>query len=421
VVIAVTGNVGKTTTKDYIYSFLQSKIDNGRVRASQKSENSEFGMNLTILGEKNPWSSGLGWTKLILKNFVRLFVGGHYPEILILEMGTDKPGDMRYLTSIVKPDLVVLTAFQKSPTHGEFFQNIEQHINEKKVLVDKMKKDGVIVYNADDGVMTKIAKDKKEKNSNIELFSFGQNTDANVCILENTFLYREDAEILGMKLKFRIKFKNISDEIELRFFDIIGEAHAYSLAAAVCVAILNGFDKQDLANVLKNFERNFVLPKSRMRILQGVNDSKIIDDSYNSSPKAAQNAAETVAKVLSKGKKIAILGHMAELGSKTKEEHINLAKEVCKTFDVVIFSGKYNEYYLEGVRESKSDLAKVFIAQDPYEVLQILSDNNLIKENDLVLVKGSQSARLEKVVVELLVNPHDQENVCRQDKEWLHR
>ncbi len=424
IIIAITGNIGKTTTKDYVYSFLRSKAidgDDNFVRASKKSENSEFGVNLTILGEKNAWNSPLKWMKIIFKNFLKLFTSVKYPEILVLEIGADKPGDIKYLTSIVKPDMVVLTAFQESPTHGEFFESIEQHINEKKLLVERMKKDGVIVYNSDDNIMTKIAREKKEKTPKVEIFSFGQNPDSNVVILENTNLYNEQAEILGTKIKFGINFANSFSEFEIRILGVVGVAHAYSLAAAICVSILNGFEKQDILNAIKNFERNFVLPKSRMRILQGINDSKIIDDTYNSSPKAAMNAIETVSKILNKGKKIAIFGHMAELGKKTKEEHFKVGQELAKYFDAIIFSGKYNQYFLEGVRESKFDLAKVFLADDSDQVLEILRNNNLVKENDLVLVKGSQSARLEKVVVDLFVNPRDRVEVCRQDKEWQHR
>lgn len=421
IIIAVTGNIGKTTTKDYIYSFLQSKLGADKVRASQKSENSEFGVNLTILGEKNAWNSPLKWSKLILKNFFKLYKDISFPEILVLEVGADKPGDIKFITTIVKPDVVVLTAFQKTPTHGEYFANIEQHINEKKFLIEKMKRDGVIVYNSDDEVMSKMALEKKAKNPKVEIFSFGYSPDANVSILENTNLYNEQADIIGIKIKLGVRFKNVYDEVEVRLFDVVGQAHAYSLAASVCVSILNGFSKEDLLSAVKNFERNFVLSKSRMRILEGVNGSKIIDDSYNSSPKATTNAIETVSKIINRGKKIAILGHMAELGNNSKKEHVSVAEEATKYFDILIFSGRHNNYYLEGVRNTKFDLSKVFLAEDPTEVSKILEENSLVKEGDLILVKGSQSARLEKVVVDLLVNPRDREQVCRQDKEWLYR
>lgn len=357
------------------------------------------------------------WVKLIFRNFVLLTKKVSFPKILVLEVGADKPGDIRYITTIIKPDIVVLTAFQESPTHGEFFLNIDQHINEKKVLVEKMKKDGIIVYNADDAIMTKMAKERSAKNPSLKLFSYGMNADSNVIILENGNLYTSDAEIMGTKIRFGLNFEHIKDEIEIRLNDVLGEAHAYSIGAAICISVLNAYEKDDLVEVVKTLD----FSKSRMRLLDGINNSKIVDDSYNSSPKAAVNAIETVGKILSKGKKIGILGHMAELGKKTEQEHFNIGLLASKTFDILILSGRYNEYYLEGLRAGKFDLSKVFLAKDPEEVLEVIRNNNLIKQSDLVLVKGSQSARLEKVVVELLMNPHDREKVCRQDEEWLKR
>lgn len=419
-VIGITGNVGKTTTKDYIYSFLKFKYGDD-VRASAKSENSEFGVNLTILGEKNVWNSGFAWVKMIVKNYLNLFREIHFPKILVLEIGADKPGDIRYITGIVRPDLVVLTAFQKSPTHGEYFLNIDQHVNEKKVLVDRMKDNGVLVFNADDEVMTNIAKDKADEKQDgkneVKFFSYGTNHEANVVILENSNLYNDDAEIIGMKVRFGLNFGTIAEEIEIRIPEVVGDAHTYSMAAAICISFLNGYSKEEIINAAKEVE----LSKSRMRVLEGVNKTKIIDDSYNSSPKAAQNAIETVAKILSKGKKIAILGHMAELGKKTEHEHFEIGLLAARNFDYIILSGRYNEFFLEGVRAAKFDLAKCFLAQNSDEVLKIISENNLLKSYDLVLVKGSQSARLEKVVVELLHDPVDQDKVCRQDSEWLKR
>lgn len=419
-VIGITGNIGKTTTKDYIYNFLSYKYG-ADVRASEKSQNSEFGVNLTILGEKNAWNSPTAWFKMIIKNYLKSFSNLKYPKILVLEVGADKPGDIKYITKIVKPDMVVLTAFQMSPTHGEYFTSKAQHINEKKVLVDKMKSGGVIVYNSDDLIMTKLAVDKKEASGSVEIFSFGYSPNSNVMILDVGNLYDEEAEILGLKARFRISLLDFNEDIEIRFLGIVGVAHVYSIACAITVAILHGYNKEDIFNSLKNFERNSYLPKSRMRLLQGINNSKIIDDSYNSSPKAAENAIDTVSKILTKGKKIGILGHMAELGDRTKEEHFNIGLLASKVFDVIILSGRYNEYYMEGIREGKFDLKDLYLTENPGEVLDVIDENILIKNNDLVLIKGSQSARLEKVVASLLVNPRDREEVCRQDIEWQHR
>jgi len=177
-VIAITGNVGKTTTKDFVYSVL--KVGGAEVRAAEKSQNSEFGVCLTILGEKNAWNNPAAWLKLLTVGFVKEYFTlkykcalKKYPEKLILEIGADHPGDIKHITSFVKPDVVVLTAFQKTPTHGEFFATIEQHIREKKYLVDAIKPGGTICYNADDEVMSKMAR-SVEGLKDVKLISFGK-------------------------------------------------------------------------------------------------------------------------------------------------------------------------------------------------------------------------------------------------------
>ncbi len=419
-IISITGNVGKTTTKDYVYSLLRYKYGQN-VRASEKSQNSEFGLNLTIIGEKNAWNSPIDWLKVLWSGLVKVYTLKKYPEVLVLEVGADKPGDIRLLSKIFKSNLVVLTAFQEAPTHGEFFLNIDQHINEKKVLVETMEKDGAIVFNADDQVMSKMARESKEKSNNIQIFSFGYATDSNVQILDCNNLYDDQAELIGSKIKFRINLQSeafkVMYDLDLRFLSVTGNAHAYSIASAICVALLHGFTKEDILESVQDIE----FSKSRMRVLNGINGTKIIDDCYNASPIAMQNAIETLFKILAKGKKVAILGHMAELGNKTKDEHFKTAILASKVFDVVILSGRYNEYYLEGLKAGKFDLAKVFLASNAKEVLNLIVENNLLRNLDIVLVKGSQSARLEKVVTELLAYRNDVDKVCRQDDEWKNR
>lgn len=415
-IIGVTGNIGKTTTKDYIYNFLKYKYKDD-VRRSEKSQNSEIGLNLTILGEKNAWNNPFLWLNILFKNFINLGRSLVYPKILVLEVGADKPGDIKYLTRIIKPDMVVLTAFQESPTHGEFFKNIEQHINEKKVLVDKMKSDGVVIYNIDDAVMTAMANSKKQNSPDVQVFSYGFGQEADLRILEVSNLYDDEAEILGLKTRLRVNFVGHNEDLELRLVGVVGTAHVYSLSCAILVSLLNGFTKEDIYTALKDFE----FTKSRMRLLDGKDGITILDDSYNSSPKALENAIETVSKILTKGKKVAILGHMAELGNNSSREHMKIGKLAVQCFDIVIFAGRNNDFFLEGARQVKTQLKNIYLAKDSAEVLEILETKKILKASDLVLVKGSQSARLEKVVVSLLVNPHDESNVCRQDAEWLRR
>src|SRR3989344_1344492 len=127
-IIAITGSVGKTSTKDAIYAVISK---NYYVRKSEKSYNSELGLPLTILGCTNAWNSPTGWSVNILKG-LWLFLWPHkYPKWLVLEVGVGKPGDMRETASWLRTDVVVITAIGETPAHIEFFESRKHLIEEK--------------------------------------------------------------------------------------------------------------------------------------------------------------------------------------------------------------------------------------------------------------------------------------------------
>ncbi len=147
IIIGITGSVGKTTTKDAIYAALKSTVN---VRKSEKSFNSNIGVALTILGLQNAWNNPLLWLKNIFDGALHALIPVSYPAVLVLELGVDRPGDMRTLTELIKPDIVVLTRLPDMPVHVEFFNSPEEVREEKLVLVQALKKDGVFIYNNDD-------------------------------------------------------------------------------------------------------------------------------------------------------------------------------------------------------------------------------------------------------------------------------
>lgn len=403
-IIGITGNIGKTTTKDYVYTVLKSKYGED-VLASKKSFNSEFGTTLTILNQENPWNNPFLWLKVITLGFLKTYLSKKYAEILVLEVGADKKGDIEHVTTFVKPDLVVLTAFQDKPTHGDFFKNLEEHVREKQYLVDALKDGGIVIYNNDDKILKNLV--KSEHNS----FSYGKRAGSSIEIL-GTHNFYEESKIAGIK----VILKRGMEVFEIVLEGVIGEAHSYSIAAAVLVGILENMEKSEIEKSFESVEQ----PKSRMRILQGVNNSTIIDDTYNASPDAVKNALHSLQNIETTGKKIVVLGHMAELKD-AETAHIEIGNMASKVADVVILSGKYNNFYLRGLEENSFPLENVRFAQNPKEVLEIVSETNLIQENDIILLKGSQSARLEKVVVGILLDKKNRELVCRQDEEWNKR
>jgi UDP-N-acetylmuramoyl-tripeptide--D-alanyl-D-alanine ligase len=405
-VVGITGNLGKTTTKDYIFNVLKS--GDIQVRATQKSFNSEFGVPLTILGEDNPWDSVLGWIKIVIKHFLLNYLKEDYPKVLVLEAGADAPLDIWKITQVVTPNTVVLTAFAENPVHAEFFPNRETHLREKQYLLDALPQNGVLIYNIDDKDILALT----ETHSTKKKISYGKHSQ-DVQLINTFIAYNKDAAPIGLKIVFVID--NTQHEIVLE--GVLGNSHAYAVLAAVATGLTFNIDIKTIVN---SFEK-LVLPKSRLRILKGKNNSTLLDDTYNASPKAALLALETLKSIKTEGQKIAILGHMAELGEAGAEEHRKVARFAAETAQRIVLVGRHNDWYLNGLRESKFDPENIFLAKNSEEAIQIITKNINVSEGDILLLKGSQSARIEKVAVTLLKNPKDRKHVCRQEEEWQKR
>src|SRR3990167_10942399 len=146
-IVAVTGSVGKTSTKDAIYAVLAKSY---RVRKSEKSFNSEIGLPLTILGAPNAWSNPLRWLANIVDGLFLIWFDAPYPEWLVLEVGADRPGDIRSLAGWLPVDIAVITRLPEVPVHVEFFDSPEAVVEEKAAIIDCIVPGGVLALFADD-------------------------------------------------------------------------------------------------------------------------------------------------------------------------------------------------------------------------------------------------------------------------------
>ena len=117
-IVMVTGSVGKTATKDAVAAVLSSRF---HVRKSEKSFNSEFGVPFTVLGVGNPWNNPLAWLSVIQSALALLFLPNHYPNMLVLEVGADRPGDLARILRVATPDVVVVTRLPDIPVHVEAY------------------------------------------------------------------------------------------------------------------------------------------------------------------------------------------------------------------------------------------------------------------------------------------------------------
>jgi UDP-N-acetylmuramoyl-tripeptide--D-alanyl-D-alanine ligase len=401
-VIGVTGSVGKTSTKEALALVLSSKF---RVRKSEKNYNNEIGIPLTILGSESGGGSCLGWMKVFSKGIFLLLFPWEYPEILVLEMAVDRPGDMDYLLSFVSPDVGVLT--NVSISHMEFFGNIENIAKEKGRLIEGIKEGGVAVINGDDENIIKL------KNSfSGRIVDFGFQEGVNVRATDANFNY-SGRKISGISFKLNYQGKTVP----FRLPHILAFHQVYSVLAAVSVGMQFKINLVEMAQSLENF----FPPCGRMNLLTGKNGSNIIDDTYNSSPISAVAALKAMSGIFS-DRKISVLGDMLELGRESERGHFKVANEVFLSgTDLVFVVGKRMERavldYLRSEGKMETVSQKVFYFNNPVSAARELK--KIIRAGDLILVKGSQSMRMEKIVEEIMEKQFDAYDLlCRQSKEW---
>jgi UDP-N-acetylmuramoyl-tripeptide--D-alanyl-D-alanine ligase len=166
--------------------------------------------------------------------------------------------------------------------------------------------------------------------------------------------------------------------------------------------------------------RKFKSPKGRLNFLEGINKSVIIDDTYNASPQSSLRALETLREMRSdKARKIVVFGNMLELGDVSVEEHKKLGSFIAKSgVDILLSVGSLAENICVGAKNAKMNKNKVFSFSSQKNLLLFLKEN--LDENDIVLVKGSQGARMERIVKGILKNKESARDLLvRQDDEWV--
>lgn len=399
-IIAITGSVGKTSVKDAVYAVLK---DTTHVRKSEKSYNSDIGVPLSVLGLPNAWNNPLHWLKNIIDGALLAIHPTHYPKLLILEMGVDRPGDMDKLTAWIKPDIVVLTRFPDIPVHVEFFSTPEAVIEEKTKLVHALKPDGVLIYNQDDEKVVAVAKSIRQKTIGYSRYSLSSFTASG-----DRIVY-ENGEATG----FEFILTHESEAVTMRVQGSLGAQQSYNYAAATAVASLFGVGITSCAEAL--FQH--MPPQGRMRIIRGIKHTLLIDDTYNSSPIASEQALKTLGELRGVKRKIAVLGDMMELGQFSIREHERIGILVAQYADVLVTVGVRARGYSKGAMEAGMNPKYIFEYDDALRAGSEIQ--TFIKEGDVLLVKGSQSIRAERFVEELMLEPERAEELLvRQSKEW---
>ena len=386
-VVAVVGSVGKTSTKMAIAHVLDATK---RVRWQAGNYNDATTVPLVFFGETMPSLLNiLGWLKVFLRN--ERAIRREFPfDFVVVELGTDKPGDVPSF-AYVRPDLLVVTAIV--PEHMEFFGTLEAVAAEELSAMRYSKQILLGLDSIPEAFMPPRADN---------LATFGQQADATYRLVKRT-----PQGLAGQRLKLEFGKLNFSAHVAM-----LGEQGAAVTLAALATARALGLTEQQLMRGVAEIRP----VAGRMQILHGLKDTTILDDTYNSSPTSAKAALDVLCAAKA-AHRIAILGSMNELGGYAPEAHREVGAH-CDPhkLDLVCTIGEFERDYLAPAARERGCKVKSF--KSPYEAGEYVRKK--LKTDTIVLAKGSQNTVFaEESLKPLLAEPADAAQLVRQSTYWM--
>ncbi|MEI6478104.1 MAG: UDP-N-acetylmuramoyl-tripeptide--D-alanyl-D-alanine ligase [bacterium] len=412
VVIAVTGSVGKTSTKDAIALVLEK--GKRQVVKTVGGLNSDIGVPLSLCGFDQSPATSAGWLKvlarvLLMPPRLRVHKGAYY----VLEYSADKPGDIAYLASKLAPNVAVLT--RVVPVHMQSYASLEDLAAEKFSLVAGLKSEGQAVLNADDPIQ--VAKGKEL--SNVLWYGVRESALKQPGIWGHSLRLGEKGWIVQIDFVIAKKMDSIARQqmqtIQVES-SLIGRHQVDCLVAAAAVGFQQGIPFDAIRTALQGYQ----VPPGRGRLIPGRRDVEIIDDSYNSSPESAKAGLEMLRPFARKRRVVAILGNMNELGELTESSHIEVARHAAGKVDYLVAVGPQSTPMVRAAEEAGMPSHQVLAFQTPEQLLDKI--DQIVNKGDLVYIKGSQNkVRLERAVKALMAHPeHAEQLLARQSAFWRH-
>lgn len=417
-IIAVTGNVGKTSAKEAIASILRGYK---KVRVSGGNLNNELGVPMTILGEwaeeyYDKGGTNSFWLKVLFKSFAGLFQKDkNYPEILVMEYGAGKPGDIAKLARDFKPHIGIVTAVGKIPVHVEYFSDSGELAEEKSKLIQVLDSRDLAILNYDDPAVLDMRRRTKAK-----VLTFGFEEGAQVQVSNFDFRISPEGQPLGVIFKLHYGDSFVPVKID----GALGKSQAWSVAAAAAVGLSLGINLVSISEAFSQYQP----PAGRLKILKGIKDSFIVDDTYNASPASTHLALETLKALPANlpaagraGRKIIVLGDMLELGQYSVSAHQEVGNFAGSFANFLITVGPGGKIIADAAG-NQMPKERIFSFDNSREAGTKVQE--LIEPGDLVLVKGSQGMRMERIVEEIMADPpaggeNKKELLVRQSKKWL--
>lgn len=390
-IAGVVGSIGKTSTK---LAIAQTLSKSRRVRYQHGNYNDIVTVPLIFFGHETPsLLNPIAWVKIFMSNAKQI---SNYPyDVVVVELGTDFPGAIAAFKEYLELDIAVVTAI--TAEHMEFFADMQAVANEELSVVQYAKQ---VIYNAD------LVE---------EVYRAGLPADAISYALSDTTAEYHLANVFHSAAGFEGDIKHGADEILLHIaHESVFETQLYSVLAASIVGNQLGLKKTEILDGLAA-----ILPVSgRLRRLRGINNSTIIDDTYNASPEAVKAGLEALYKIEAP-QRIAILGNMNELGAMSASAHKEIG-ELCdpSKLQLVITLGPDANTYTAPAAEAKGCTVKKF--DTPYAVGEYLQSK--IEPEAVIFAKGSQNGVFaEEAIKMLLADPEDASKLVRQSQYWMKR
>lgn len=348
-VIAITGSVGKTSTKDIVANVVSKKY---KTLKTEGNNNNNIGLPFTILRLQDE-------------------------EVAVIEMGMNHFGEISLLTSIAKPTICIITNIGTS--HIGNLGSRENILKAKLEILEGSKKEAVIINN-DNDLLHKWYEENKE-NYNIKTYGIKEQSD----------IMAKEIKLEENKSTFTCKINNLEEKINV---PVGGEHFILNALCAITVGDVLKIEEDKIKKGIENFE----LTKKRMDIVELKNSIKIINDAYNASLESMTASLKVLSEF--KERKIAVLGDMFELGDFSEELHKKVGKEVVKNnIDILITCGE-NARYIADVAREKMDKENVYYLRKTEEIKPLLE--KIVKNNDVILFKASNGMKFYKIAEEVI-------------------
>ncbi|MEK7637820.1 MAG: UDP-N-acetylmuramoyl-tripeptide--D-alanyl-D-alanine ligase [Patescibacteria group bacterium] len=403
-IIAITGNAGKTTTKEAIAAVLATKY---RVRATGGNLNNELGIPATIIGDFSEQYYRTGgtfpfWFK-VLTAAVRVAVyDSTYPQVLVLEFGADRPGDIKRLARMFPPHIAVVTQVGDIPVHVEYFASPKELAAEKAQILKHLLPTDYAILGYDDLTVLEM---RETTNGRTLTYGMGDGADVQVTDVRTRL---EGTRPLGISFDVRVQ----NNTMPVAINGTLGSGIARAAAAAVAVGSIMNIGLADAVQALADLRS----PAGRLRILEGIRSTVLVDDTYNASPAATHLAIDSVRHIPA-ARHVLVLGDMLELGSYSVQAHQAVGTLAAIVADILVCVGERGRFIADAAG-NQMPAANIHWAPDSRAAAGIVQQ--LVRAGDLVLVKGSQGMRMERIVQELMLRPEQAPHLLvRQSVLWL--